>query len=113
MGTDIIREQITTLDESLKHLRENESEEITALPVLDLLSNEEDENNSPADEEMASLELGDATPEELDEYLNAQLLFRQNGALGPPALPRGDALTMCNCLVSDTRILYWTPGSMR
>jgi hypothetical protein len=28
---------------------------------------------------MASLELGDATPEELDEYLNAQLLFCQNG----------------------------------
>jgi hypothetical protein len=28
---------------------------------------------------LAGLELGDATPEELDEYLNAQLLFRQNG----------------------------------
>jgi hypothetical protein len=79
IGTDMIREQIETLDESLKHLREHDSKERTALPVLDLLSNDEDEKNSPADEEMTSLELGDATPEELDEYLNAQLLFWQNG----------------------------------
>jgi hypothetical protein len=49
-----------------------------ALPVLDLLSNDDDVNNPPADEEMISLDLGEATPEELDELINAQLLFQQN-----------------------------------
>jgi hypothetical protein len=46
---------------------------------LILLSDDADETETPADKTMERLELGDATLEELDEYLNAELLFRQNG----------------------------------
>jgi hypothetical protein len=43
LGTDSIKDQIKTLDESLKHLREQDSEDKTDLPVLDLLSDDADE----------------------------------------------------------------------
>jgi hypothetical protein len=66
MGTESIKELKATLDESLKHLREYDSEDNTELPALDLLSNDEDESATPAEEELAGLELGDPTPEELD-----------------------------------------------
>jgi hypothetical protein len=50
MGADMIREQIATLDESLKNLREHDSKKEISLPVLELRSNDEDEKKSPADE---------------------------------------------------------------
>jgi hypothetical protein len=69
MGTDLIKDQIKTLDELLKHLCEPDSKYNTALPVLDLLSNYADETETKT---MERLELGDATPEEPNEYLNAK-----------------------------------------
>jgi hypothetical protein len=56
LGTDFIRDQNKDLDESLKHLREPDSEVKTALPVLDLLSEEADETETPADKIMSRLE---------------------------------------------------------
>jgi hypothetical protein len=79
MGTDLLEDQIKTMDESLKHPRELDSEDKTALPVLDLLSDDVDETETPAEKTMERLELGDSTREELDEYLNAELLSTQNG----------------------------------
>jgi Leucine-rich repeat (LRR) protein len=52
LRTDLIRDQIKALDESFKQLRESDSNDLTALPVLDLISNNGDETTTPADHVM-------------------------------------------------------------
>jgi hypothetical protein len=52
LGTVLIKDQIKDLDESLQHLREPGSDNKTALPVLDLLSDDADETETPADKNL-------------------------------------------------------------
>jgi hypothetical protein len=45
------------------------------LPVKDVLYSDDDELTAPFNDDLASLEYHDVTPEELDKYLNTELLM--------------------------------------
>jgi hypothetical protein len=49
------------------------------LPVNDVLYSDDDELSASVNDDLASLEYHDATPEELDEYLNTELLMPTGG----------------------------------
>jgi hypothetical protein len=49
------------------------------LPVKDVLYSDDDKLTAPVNDDLASLEYHVATPEELDEYLNTELLMPTGG----------------------------------
>jgi hypothetical protein len=53
------------------------------LPPKDLFNSEDDELIEPIDKDLASLELQDTTPAELDKYLSAKLLLPVGGERVP------------------------------
>jgi hypothetical protein len=52
-------------------------ESVFPFPPKDLFNSEDDELTEPIDEGLASLELQDTIPSELDEYLMAQLVGKE------------------------------------
>jgi hypothetical protein len=49
------------------------------LTVEDVFNSDDDELNAPVDDDLASLEYRDVTPEELNKYLNTELLMPIGG----------------------------------
>ena len=79
---DII-EQIQVLDKSNIHLTDVAETTFDNLPEKDIFSDLDDVLVVPEQPELTALELHNTTPEELDEYLDAEILLARGGAKTP------------------------------
>jgi hypothetical protein len=75
--------EIAGLDECTNLKINTPIESVWPLPPKDLFNYEDDELTEPIDKGLVSLELQDATPAKLDEYLTAQLLLPVGGERVP------------------------------
>jgi hypothetical protein len=81
LSNPVILATITALDESIKKLVDNKEYHDLPLPADDLFNTSDDVSALSLDPDLTSLEYHDVTPEELDEYLTAELLLPQGGEL--------------------------------
>jgi hypothetical protein len=74
---------IAVMDERINSKINTSIDSVLPLPPKDLFNSEDDELIKPIEEGLASLELQDTTPAELDEYLSAKLLLPVGGERVP------------------------------
>ena len=79
LRTPTIIEDIRAFDETFPHLYDLEDTTTDELPEHDLFRTDDDEVEQAALPEDEPVELHDYTPEELDEYINAELMVSQGG----------------------------------
>jgi hypothetical protein len=74
---------IAVMDERINSKINTSIESVLLLLSNDLFNSRDDELIEPIDKDLASLELQDITPAELDEYLSAKLLLPVRGERAP------------------------------
>jgi hypothetical protein len=79
MRNPAITDRIAALDKSIHALIHDQTNTTLPLPPADLFNEDDDDVVDPVDPLKSSLEIDDYTPEELDEYLTAELLLPRGG----------------------------------
>jgi hypothetical protein len=79
LSNPAIMAKIAELDKAIIESVDIPLGSIMPLPVEDVLYSDDDELTTPVNDDLASFEYHDVTPEELDEYLNTELLMPTGG----------------------------------